>query len=446
MRVPENPYRSLPKVDELADDYEGNLPRQVAVDVIRAVLDEARDSIGEGETPDAEEMIRDALRALERSAGSRVVNATGVLLHTNLGRAPWSADAVARAEMAATHYTNLEIDIDTGDRSKRGGYVRHLMSALTGAEDCLVVNNNAAAVMLALAATSSGRSVPVARGELIEIGGSYRLPEVMEASGANLVEVGTTNRTRAGDYETALQVNRCGAILRVHPSNYRVDGFVETPEVEDLARIAKETGVPLIFDIGSGLLDADTPWIDGTRPDWLKDEPAVRQALEAGADIVTFSGDKLLGGPQAGIIVGRAEVVNRLRTHAMARALRVDGVTYGALIATLDAYTSDVRSIPFWQMALQSTEGLETRIQSVATTTGGTIEKGSSTVGAGSIPGSRIPSPILRLPGQDRIYACLLGGAVPILTRRDSGDLLIDLRAVAADDDTLIAEAVAECL
>ena len=442
----DNPYRSLPKVDEIVDDYNGHLPRSLVVELVREALEQARAEISSGSIPSTELLIANALHKAERSAGVRIVNATGILLHTNLGRSSWSAKAIEAAVAAAGSPTNLELDVDTGARSRRGSHVGRLVSSLTGAEDVLVVNNNASAVMLVLAALAAGKAVPVARGELIEIGGAYRLPDVMEASGATLVEVGTTNRTRLEDYETAMQVHRGGAILRVHPSNYKVEGFVSSPSVEELSTIARRFDVPLIYDIGSGLLDADTPWIEGPTPKWLQDEPAARQVLASGADVVTFSGDKLVGGPQAGIIAGKSEVISRLRSHPLARALRVDGVSYSALAATLEAYEDDVLQIPFWKQALLSFDELEKRSSRLAAEVSGSVEQGTSAVGAGSAPGAVIPSPVVRLNDRDDIYECLLSGTVPVLTRRDSGSLVIDLRSAFPDEDSLIADAIIKCL
>ncbi len=383
------------------------------------------------------------VRAVERSAGIRVVNATGVLLHTNLGRAPWSETATERAMRAASGYGNLEIDIETGQRGRRGAYAERLLTTLTGADAAFVVNNNASALLIALAATARGRTVPVARGELIEIGGSYRLPDVMDASGARLVEVGTTNRTRVGDYMIALQTHRCGALLKVHPSNYRIEGFTQEAPVADLAKLAAEQGVPLIYDIGSGLLDADAPWV----PSWLSDEPGARQAIGDGADLVTFSGDKLLGGPQAGIIVGSEDLVGTIRRSPLARALRVDGVTYSALAATLEEHLGGPPTeLPFWRHALVDDGALRSRCEQLAGQIDGVVAEGFSAVGAGSAPGIQIPSPQVRLAGRQDLYECLLRGDSPVLTRRDAGDLVIDLRAVEADDDVVVASAVRRCL
>ncbi len=442
-----NPYRILPSVDEVLSALgETVVPRPLAVASARAALEQARAEIRGGGTPDVARIATDLVNGLRRAATHRVVNATGVLLHTNLGRAPLSTRAAEAARAAAGSYTNVELDLESGDRGGRGRYVRDLLRALTGAEDALVVSNNAAAVLLALAATSSGRAVPVSRGELIEIGGSYRLPLVIEAGGARLVEVGTTNRTRAGDFRTALQINDCGAILRVHPSNYRVEGFVAEAALEDLVELARETGVPLIHDVGSGLIDATAPWLGGQIPDWLAGEPGVRQSIEAGVDLVTFSGDKLIGGPQAGIIVGAAATVDTLRRHPLTRALRIDAMTDAALAATLEALANDnADEIPFWRMASLTELEMTPRIQDLAGRIGGTVFAGESLIGAGSVPGVGIPTPQIALEGEDHLFGRLLSTEHPILSRRQGKDLLIDLRAVDPSDDEVIAGMVARC-
>ena len=415
-------------------------------DLARIAIDRARDAIGQGERPDVHADFEADVRAAERGGGVEVINATGTLLHTNLGRARWSEQAASDASRAASGYSNVEFDLETGERSRRGQYVTRLLRTLTGAEDALIVNNNASALLLALAATSAGKSVPVSRGELIEIGGSYRLPEVMEVSGAKLIEVGTTNRTRIGDYETAVQVHDCGSLLRVHPSNYRVDGFTETPKLSDLAALARVKALPLIHDIGSGLLDADTPWLHNPTPDWLRDEPAARQSLEEGSDIVTFSGDKLLGGPQAGIIVGTVDAVGTLRSHALTRALRVDGPVLAGLAATLEAYANrNVSSLPFWRQALADTSEIATRARAIAGQLDGTAREGASAIGAGSVPGMTIPTTLVALPNEDSLYQPLLAGNPPILCRREQGALLIDPRTVDPEDDMTIVDRIRQC-
>lgn len=437
-----NPYRNLPSVDALACRIETSLPRPLVTDACRLALDQARADIADGRETDPDALAQGNVRALERSSGVRVVNATGVLLHTNLGRAPWSRHAVERAARAASGYGNLEMDIETGERSRRGSYVEQLLTRLTGSEASFVVNNNAAALLISLAATSRDQAVPVARGELIEIGGSYRLPDVMVASGARLVEVGTTNRTRIGDYRTALQTHRCGAVLKVHPSNYRVEGFTEETTLADLSGLATDHGIPLIHDIGSGLLDAEAPWV----PTWLREEPGARQSLEAGADLVTFSGDKLLGGPQAGVLVGTEEVIQQIRSIPLARALRVDGVTYAALAATLEEYLEgQPDGVPFWSYALLDGDTLGARCAAVADRVGGVVEEGSSAVGAGSAPGIPIPTPQVRLKSGQGLFECLLRQETPVLARRDAGDLVLDLRAVEPGEDETVIAAIDQC-
>lgn len=437
-----NPYRELPAVDVLAGEIETTLPLALVVDVARLVLEQARKEIAAGQSANPSAAAHHMVRAMERTAGVGVINATGVLLHTNLGRAPWSERAIDRAASAASGYSSVEIDLETGERNRRGVHVERLLTRLTGAEAAHVVNNNASALLIALASTARDRSVPVARGELIEIGGSYRLPDVIQAGGAHLVEIGTTNRTRLGDYQTAVQTHDCGAILKVHPSNYRVEGFTEETPLNDLAGLAASAGLPLIYDIGSGLLDADAPWL----PDWMRGEPGARQALAAGADLVMFSGDKLLGGPQAGILVGSALLVEAIRRHPLARALRVDGVTHAAVAATLEEYLDGPPvKIPFWRQALIGRDQLSTRCQTLAARADGTVEPGSSAVGAGSAPGIAIPTPVVRLSGSQDLYRCLLDQDRPILARRDAGDLIIDLRAVDPSDDETVAAAILRC-
>ncbi len=332
------PDEKPPSVDAVVRRAEESvLPRQLVVETVRAVVDRFR----EDPSLDIDTEVRQRLDDIRRSIPHRVVNATGVLLHTNLGRAPWIPEAVGAATEVAASYSNVELDLGTGERGRRNGMSERLLVALTGTQAALVVNNNAAAVFLVLAvlAGREGR-VPVSRGELIEIGGSYRLPELMAATGADLVEVGTTNRTRMEDYEA---VEDASLILKVHPSNYQIVGFSTETSVSDLAGLASRRSIPLVFDDGSGLLDNRVPWLDGPPPQWLGAEPGVRQSLEDGADLVLFSGDKLLGGPQAGLIVGRADLVDRLRKHPAARALRIDGSTDAALAATLAAYLTGQR-------------------------------------------------------------------------------------------------------
>ena len=445
--------RDLPSVDGLAAEVAAKLdqplPAPLVVEASRHAIAEARRLIVEGGETDVVALATATLAPLVASRPRRVLNATGVLLHTNLGRAPMAAEAVARASDQAIGYSNLEIDVASGQRGGRGNYVARLLESLVGAESALVVNNNAGALLLSLAALAGpGQKVVVSRGELIEIGGSFRLPELMAASGATLVEVGTTNRTRLADYAAA--VTGAAAILKVHPSNYRVEGFTEEVGYESLAGLAAEAGVPFIADVGSGLLDERTPWLDGPPPTWLADEPGVRQTLEGGASVVLFSGDKLLGGPQAGIAVGSQDAVAKMRRHPMARALRVDATTQVALVATLEAYANhDAARLPFWAMATVDSEELWARAEAVAAAIGpaAKVIASHSIPGAGSVPGEMIPSPAVAVDAHaDTLWDALVAGSPPVLARRKEGTLEIDLRTVPPATDRHIATLVAAAL
>jgi L-seryl-tRNA(Ser) seleniumtransferase len=426
----------IPKVDELATRL--GLPGPLAVEVARQAIERAKATGADAETEG-----RLLAAEVAKRAASPIVNASGVLLHTNLGRAPWPEDAIVAAAAAAGRYSNLEFDPATGSRSRRGAYAARLAAAVTGAESGLIVNNNAAALSLALAALSRGGNVAVSRGELVEIGGSFRLPEVMAAVGCRLLEVGTTNRTRPQDFEEVAAVS--AMLLKVHPSNYRIEGFTQEVSYRDMAVIAKEHGIPFVADVGSGLLDARTPWLAGPPPGWLSEEAAVRQTLEAGADVVLFSGDKLLGGPQAGIAVGSADLIAAMRAHPLARAFRCDGSALAAIEATLDLYaTGRGAEIPFWAMATLGDAALEARCRGVIADAGvdATVTAGTSVPGAGSVPGKGIPGPVIVVAGAASAWAELLGGDPPVLARRSEDDLIVDLRAVAPDEDDLVAEAL----
>ena len=432
----------LPSVDQLARSLDDSLPNPIRVEIARRAIDDARSRILDGESADAQ---ASAAEEAQRVASRRLrvlVNATGVLLHTNLGRAPLHSEAATSLRQAATGYSNLEFDLTTGSRGGRGAYLSQLMAALTGAEATLVVNNNAAALYLALVALGRGGRVPVSRGELIEIGGSYRLPELMAASGVALVEVGTTNRTHLDDFAS---VPDPALFLRVHPSNYRVEGFVQEVPLSTMATLAADRDRPLVFDVGSGLLDAGTPWIKGPSPAWLRDEPDVKQSLEAGVDVVTFSGDKLIGGPQAGIVAGSRDLVGTMRSHPVARALRLDGPRAAALTTTLELYaTGRGAEIPFWEMALRTHASLLERIEKMEASSlvGTSVVEGESQPGAGSVPGRTVPSPLLALDtAPDAAWWKLLESGV-VATRRD-GRLLLDLRTVDPAEDHLVAEAIA---
>lgn len=433
-------FRDLPSVDALAGDLSADfdLPRALIVSVARDTIDEARDAVQSGSKGDP---MLDAVRRLRTLSLSRlrpVVNATGVLLHTNLGRAPIE-------DTSTPFFSNLEFDLESGQRGKRGHYLHQLIAAAVDAEAALVVNNNAGALLLALAALAGrdGR-VAVSRGELIEIGGSFRLPDLMAASGAHLVEVGTTNRTRQSDFIDV--PGTVAAVLKVHPSNYRIKGFTEDVPFSKMPAIARHLGAPFIADIGSGLLDESTPWIHGGPPGWLDGEPAVRQTLAQGADVVLFSGDKLLGGPQAGIIAGRRSTVERLAKHPIARAVRVNTSTLSSLTTTFEAYASGAAAaIPFWKMATAPIEEIRRRTDDVLQASGavGSIVEGEALPGAGSVPGLTIPTPVLRIDGDERTWRLLAGHVPPVITSRRDGATFVNLRSVAPDDDSIVAAALA---
>jgi L-seryl-tRNA(Ser) seleniumtransferase len=437
----------LPSVDALAREIPTSLPGSLVVEVVRAAIDRARQAIEAGETADPGAEARAEVARLERLRPTVVINATGVLLHTNLGRAPLAPEAAEAAREAACGYGNLEFDLTSGRRGGRGSHVRRLLRSLTGAEAAVVVNNNAGALFLALMAIGGDGEVPVSRGELIEIGGSYRLPELIGATRATMVEVGTTNRTRRSDYERALS-SRTTMLLRIHPSNYRVVGFAEDPTLEEIVSLGREHDLPVVFDAGSGLLDANVPWLPGAPPSWLAGEPGVKQSLAAGADLVLFSGDKLLGGPQAGIAVGRSELIDRMARHPIARAMRTGGPVLAALAATLELYAhGHGRRIPFWQMATTTYEELRTRVERLLPACGDRaveVRGGSSLPGAGSVPGAEVPSPVLVVGGGgvDHLWHRLLQHDPPLVARRDDGELIIDLRAVRPDQDGLVAAAL----
>jgi L-seryl-tRNA(Ser) seleniumtransferase len=411
-----------PSVDALAREIaDTGLPHPLLVDVARAALAAAEPA-----------SARARAEALGRLFLRPVITATGVLLHTNLGRAPLAPRTLAGG------YANLELDLETGERGSRSAHVARLLARAAGAEAALVVNNGAAAVLLVLASLARGRPVIVSRGELVEIGGGFRVPEVMAESGARLVEVGSTNRTRLADYEAALERHRGTAVVhKVHPSNYRIVGFTESTDVRAVAAL----GPPTVVDLGSGLLDAATPWLSDGPPPWLRDEPAVRQTLAAGAALVTFSGDKLLGGPQAGIIAGRAELVARCARHPLARALRPGGLVLDALQDTALAYLRrDGAAIPFWRMAAASVA--ELRARAAALDAGETVTC-ESVVGAGSAPGTSIPSAGVALPGDHA--AALREFDPPVIARVHEDRTVLDLRTVDPADDPTLAKAIRAC-
>jgi L-seryl-tRNA(Ser) seleniumtransferase len=419
--------RDLPSVDELARAVDDPL----AVDAARAVLARAREDITAGFDPgDLVELLGAELEAARRPALRRTLNATGVLVHTNLGRAPLADAALERIREVGRGYSNLEYDLTTGTRGSRQDHVAALLRRLTGAEGALVVNNNAAALLLALAALAEGREVVVSRGELIEIGDGFRIPDVLERSGARLVEVGTTNRTRAADYERAIGAETA-LLLRVHQSNFRVVGFTELPTVEELAGIARRHGLPLVVDLGSGVLVE------------LPEEPSARQSLEAGADLVCFSGDKLLGGPQAGIAVGRTELIQRLRRHPLQRALRADKLTLAALEGTLGLYLEPKRAwreVPVLRMLVEPLAAVRARAERLAGLVDGALEETVARVGGGALPLAELPS--FACAVGEELAAGLRAGDPPVIGIVRDGRLLLDCRTLSEAEVDEVAAAV----
>ena len=467
MSSPEELRRFIPSVDRLLSTEElkaalDRHPRWAVLQEVRALLDELR----AGAVPIvAEPSGREAwfadlgAEAARRAAAAsqlslrRVINATGVVLHTNLGRAPLARRALEHALEIGARYSNLELDLTTGERGTRYVHVAELVCALTGAEDAVVVNNNAAAVLLCLSELAAGREVITSRGELVEIGGSFRVPDIMRQSGCRLVEVGTTNRTHLRDYERAITADTA-LLLKVHTSNFRIVGFTASVSVAELAPLAGERGLPVMHDLGAGCL------VD-LRPLGLPGEPTVQESLAEGADLVTFSGDKLLGGPQLGIIAGRAALIGRIKRHPLLRALRVDKMTMAAFEATLRIYR-DARDpaaeVPALRMLAAGADEIRGRADRLAAQlaaalpAGASLEviPGSSQVGAGSAPGIDLPTFLLAIrPGEGEVAAIearLRAMTPPVMLRVHAGALLVDLRTVETDEEPLLIEALITAL
>jgi L-seryl-tRNA(Ser) seleniumtransferase len=435
--------RRLPSVERLASRLP-EAPHHLAVAAAREAIDAAREAVLAGAAvPSQDELTTAAttrLARLSRPSPRRVINATGVVLHTNLGRAPLAPEAVERVTEIAAGYSNLEYDLESGERGSRGAHLESLLCELSGAEAALAVNNNAAAVMLALAALAGDGEVLVSRGELVEIGGSFRIPDILAHSGAGLVEVGTTNRTRLADYAAAIG-ERTAAILRVHQSNFRIVGFTEQAEAGELAALARERGIAMIDDLGSGALDE------------LHGEPTVRAAVAAGADLVCCSGDKLLGGPQAGLILGRAEAVERCRRHPLARAMRLDKLQLAALEATLRLHRDEgPGALPAPAMIEAPEEDLRRRAEATAAAIGGGAEVGreSGAPGGGSLADVALEGPVCLVdPGEagaDALLAHLRENDPPVVARIVRGRVVLDPRTMSDEEAALAAAAVREAL
>jgi len=448
--------RQLPSVDRLLrqmaeEDKTASYPRGILVSTLRAVLSEARAAVREGgEPPEPSQLIARALERLERTflpSLRPVINATGVIIHTNLGRAPLSFESILAILDTAGEYSNLEFRLDEGARGSRHEHVSELLRKITGAEDAITVNNNASAVLLILSTFAPGREVVVSRGQAVEIGGGFRIPDVLRQSGAKLVEVGTTNRTYLRDYEEAI-TPETALLLHVHPSNFRVEGFVHSVAIEDLVELGRKHGIPVVDDLGSGsLLD--------TSQFGLAREPMVQERIAAGVDLVSFSGDKLLGGPQAGIIAGKAKLIEALKRHPLARAIRVDKMTIAALTATLLLYLKGeaLSAIPIWRMIsmpLPVIDRRASRMVKLLQRIGIDAVKvdGFSTVGGGSLPGETLPTRLIAIrtsppqPPVPELAARLRRMSPPVVARIEHEQILLDPRTIEPDRDKLVVDLV----
>ncbi len=435
--------RSLPSVDSLLSDARVRRlaesgSREAVVDLVRGEVAGSREAVRGGAHPPG---LDDLVAAIEQRAAAEwrsrplpVINATGVVLHTNLGRAPLSEEAMEAVRRAAGSYSDLELDLETGRRGSRQAHLSRLVCRLTGAGGAIAVNNNASAVMLGLAAVAAGKQVIVSRGEAVEIGGGFRIPDVLRQSGADLVEVGTTNRTYARDYEAAITEDT-GAILAVHASNFKVSGFTHAPALSELVEVGRRRGIPVLHDLGSGcLLD--------TAKYGLAHEPMPQTSIAAGADLAFVSGDKLLGGPQAGIVAGTEEMVALVSRHPLARAVRIDKLSMAALSATLLHYVRGEaeRAVPIWRMVSASTDDIASRARAWASDLGGRTRAGRSTIGGGSLPGETLPTTVLALDGgahggADALAARLRTASPPVIGRIEDDEVLLDPRTVLPEQD-----------
>ena len=460
MSIDQNQLRLLPSIDELLQSSGGagliaQYSRGMTLRAIRAALAQARLDIFNGSTcPSSEQLLASAEQTLQQVMQPHlrsVINATGVIINTNLGRSPLSQEALQAVQQVAGGYSNLEYDVEAGKRGSRHTHVTALLRELTGAEAALVTNNNAAAVLLALSTLAMGREVIISRGQLVEIGGGFRVPDVMRQSGCLLVEVGTTNRTRVSDYEAALS-ERSAVLLTVHPSNFVISGFTESTPVAALAELAHRHNLLVMDDLGSGCL------LDSAQYG-LAHEPMPQESLAAGADVVCFSGDKLLGGPQAGILVGKAEILERIAKNPLMRAMRIDKMTLAALEATLRHYQRDeaAQHIPVWHMIAARPERIASRAarwahklqaQGIVART----QRGESTVGGGSLPGETLPTTLLAIDAAqvplslDELARQLRMRNIPIITRILRDTLLLDLRTVLEEQDKEVVLGLIEVL
>jgi len=437
--------KSLPSVDLLLSTTPVNafiesFGRPLTVKAIRIALDEVRQSFPKSQKiPDQETLIRRTKQILTDWTTPSllpVINATGVILHTNLGRAPLSYDALEAINQISINYSNLEYDLSKGRRGSRTIHAENLLIRLTGAEAALVVNNNAAAVLLILTSLARRRRVVIARTQLVEIGGGFRLPDVMKQSGAKLVEVGTTNRVHLADFENAITEQPIAMLLRAHRSNFKIIGFTSEPSLKEMADLARSANIPIVDDLGSGTLLETTDF-------GLGHEPMIQESLDDGADLVCFSGDKLLGGPQAGIIVGRKDLLAKLKKHPLARAIRADKICLAALSATLLHYIKNEskQKIPIWRMISTPPDELQHRIQKWVSLLGqGRVIQGQSTVGGGSLPGETLPTFLLSLSmrSPEKFLSHLRSDKIPVIARIQDDNVILDPRTVLPEQDNIL--------
>ncbi|MEG2451515.1 MAG: L-seryl-tRNA(Sec) selenium transferase [Clostridium sp.] len=464
--------REIPKIDEVLQDerlffFMGEMPRPVIVDSVREVIDRMRNSILDGSRTElrSKELLMEEIISViadkKKRSLRRVINATGIVLHTNLGRSNLSETACANVLEAAGSYSNLEYDIKEGTRGSRHSHVEKIITKITGAEAAMVVNNNAAATMLCLSAMAKGKEVIVSRGELVEIGGSFRIPDIMEESGAHLVEVGTTNKTKTSDYRNAFHEGATGALMKVHTSNYRIVGFTQEVSVKEMVELGEKLHLPVIYDMGSGLM------VDLT--DCGVDEPTVLDALKAGADIVLFSGDKLLGGPQGGIIIGKKQYVDQMKAHPLARALRVDKMTLAALEATFFEYLDlerAKRTIPVLKMITSTAEEQKIKAEYLLkqledmqnmknsqerlskSDLNFDIEACKEQVGGGSAPTVFLDGYAVTMQSEtiqtERLERLLRKAEIPVIARVSHDKVYLDVRTIEEDEFELVVKAIAE--
>lgn len=446
-------FRDLPSVDRVLsnsrvknfiDEYSHN----TVLVLVRKTLDQARTAINNGHSPPSldqvVEIVSNLVSCTWKQGPIRVINATGVIIHTNLGRSPLSQESLTAIGKASNGYSNLELDLETGKRGSRQNYLASLISQLTCAEAATTVNNNAAGVLLGLAALVQGKEIIISRGEAVEIGGGFRIPNVLRQSGSTLVEVGTTNRTYVKDYDQAI-TDMTGAILVVHPSNFRVSGFIHTPSLVDLVSLGNKKGIPVFHDLGSGCLLE-------TKSFGMIHEPTPQESLSAGVSLTFFSGDKLLGGPQSGIIAGRQSLIDKITEHPLARALRLDKLSIAALTATMLHYVKEeaIEKVPVWRMIAQNNGDLKSRVEEWQYSLGPTtsVTSGYSTVGGGSLPGETLPTTLLSInptgqyEGVEGLAKRLRLTEQPVIGRIEEDRFLLDPRTVLPEEDVTLLKAV----